>query len=248
MPLTVADTAYSIAAIRADETELFEDPYAKYFVAAGAHAEEGTRRYLGLPFFREGIRLRTRFIDDGVRDALRDGIDQVVILGAGFDARALRMKEIAGHANVFEIDVPEQMQRKREILESAGVAIPEWDVYVPFDFAQQPDFGSALLCELEARGFRTQHGAVFVWEGVIGYVDAATIDASLRFMARAGAPRSHVVFTFAEGTFAPQTAAQHVRELGFATCEERGLDEVWRRYLSTEPGPLAVSRVGICAT
>jgi methyltransferase (TIGR00027 family) len=247
MSLTVADTAYSIAAIRADETELFEDPYAKYFVAAGAHAEEGTRRYLALPFFREGIRLRTRFIDDGVRAALRDGIDQIVILGAGFDSRALRMKEIAEHARVFEIDLPEQMQRKREILERAGVAIPEWDVYVPFDFAK-PDFESALPRDLEAHGFRMQHGAVFVWEGVIGYIDAAAIDASLRFMARAGAPRSRVVFTFAEGTFAPQTAAQHVRELGFATCEEHGLDEVWRRFLSTEPGPLGVSRVGICAT
>ena len=41
MTLTVADTAYSIAAARADEHELFEDPYAKHFVAAGAHAEEG---------------------------------------------------------------------------------------------------------------------------------------------------------------------------------------------------------------
>ncbi|HEY2370443.1 MAG TPA: hypothetical protein VGH87_28800 [Polyangiaceae bacterium] len=51
MTLTVADTAYSIAAIRADEHELFEDPYAKHFAASGAHAEEGTRRYLSLPFF-----------------------------------------------------------------------------------------------------------------------------------------------------------------------------------------------------
>ena len=100
--LTVADTAYSIAAVRADERELFDDPYAKHFVAAGAHADEGTRRYLALPFFRDGIRLRTRYIDDAVREAARDGFDQFVLLGAGFDARALRMPELAG-ARVFEI-------------------------------------------------------------------------------------------------------------------------------------------------
>ena len=38
-------------------------------VAAGVHAEEGTRRYLALPFFRDGIRLRTRYIDDAAIDA-----------------------------------------------------------------------------------------------------------------------------------------------------------------------------------
>lgn len=42
--------------------------------AAGAHAEEGTKRYLDLPFFRDGIRLRTRFIDDALSNALADGM------------------------------------------------------------------------------------------------------------------------------------------------------------------------------
>src|ERR1700733_13949251 len=68
--LTVADTAFATAAVRAEEAlrppdeRLFEDPYAGLFWAAGSHAEEGTQRFLSLPFFRDGIRLRTRFIDD----------------------------------------------------------------------------------------------------------------------------------------------------------------------------------------
>src|SRR4249920_3628137 len=93
---TVADTAFSIALVRAEEgnrpdgEQLFADPYASAFAAAGAHVAEGTQRFLDLPFFRDGVRLRTRFLDDSVRDGLAAGLDQVVLLGAGFDARGLR--------------------------------------------------------------------------------------------------------------------------------------------------------------
>ena len=98
--LTAADTAFSIAAVRAEEASrphaerLFDDPYAALFRTAGAHAEEGTQRFLKLPFFRDGIRIRTRFIDDVVVAELAAGVDQIVVLGAGFDMRALRIHRL----------------------------------------------------------------------------------------------------------------------------------------------------------
>src|SRR5262245_13862369 len=91
--VTVADTAFSIAAVRSQERDLpsdeqlFEDPYAALFVARGAHAAEATQRFLDLPVFREGIRLRTRYIDEAVRAGIAAGLRQLVLLGAGFDAR-----------------------------------------------------------------------------------------------------------------------------------------------------------------
>src|SRR5215207_2433077 len=54
---TVADTAFSIAVVRAEEgsrpdrERLFTDPYASVFAAAGAHVAESTQRFLDLPFF-----------------------------------------------------------------------------------------------------------------------------------------------------------------------------------------------------
>ena len=48
---------------------------------------------------------RTRYIDDALCKALQAGIDQVVILGVGFDARAYRTPGI-DHAHVFELDLP----------------------------------------------------------------------------------------------------------------------------------------------
>ncbi|MGZ5971032.1 MAG: class I SAM-dependent methyltransferase, partial [Polyangiales bacterium] len=91
--VTVADTAFSIAVIRAEEgarpegERLFADPFAALFQPRDADVIEATQRYLDLPFFREGIRLRTRFIDDAVRAHVAEGAQQVVILGTGFDTR-----------------------------------------------------------------------------------------------------------------------------------------------------------------
>lgn len=250
---TVADTAFSIAVVRAEEgalpasERLFVDPYASMFAAAGAHATESTQRFLDLPFFREGIRLRTRFIDDCVREGLAAGLAQVVLLGAGFDARGLRIAEVGARgAKVFEVDTPEQMQRKRRALAESGVKLPAHVVYVPFD-VDTTDFDGELTGALDMAGFRSGAGAIFVWEGVIGYIDDAAIDQSLRFMAHAGGPGSRVAFTFADETVTgTENMTARTRRCGFASCEEVSGDALWRRYLSGEPHPNAwVMKVGL---
>lgn len=250
---TVADTAFSIAVVRAEEgsrprgEQLFVDPYAQAFVAAGVHAAESTQRFLDLPFFRDGVRLRTRFLDDCVREGLAAGLDQLVLLGAGFDARGLRMSEIVSRgARVFEVDTPFQMDRKRSALASAGVELPAHVVYVPFDF-DTTDLASELGDALEMAGFEPGAGAMFVWEGVIGYIDDAAIDRTLRFMAGVGGPRSRVGFTFAdEAHLGQEPMSARTRRCGFASCEALAGDALWRRYLPGEPPPTAwVMKVGL---
>jgi methyltransferase (TIGR00027 family) len=176
---------------------------------------------------------------DEVREGLAAGLSQLVLLGAGFDARGLRMREIAERElPVFEIDTAEQLRRKRRALAGGGVALPSRIAHVDYDY-NADDLETDVVAALEARGFRRGAGAVFVWEGVIGYVDQVAIDRSLRFMADAGGPGSRVVFTFAEGTFDPETAAERTGRLGFRSCEAIGGDALWRRYLSGEPHPSA---------
>jgi methyltransferase (TIGR00027 family) len=251
--LTASDTAYAIAAVRAEEADLpvaerlFDDPFARLFHAAGAHAADGTARFLALPCFREGVRLRTRFIDDFVRNGLAEACDQIVILGAGFDARGLRIAEIAVRgAAVYEVDLAAVLEKKRAILAAAKVAMPPFVAHVACDFAD--DFEATLARDLEERGFRRGRGALFVWEGVIGYIDALAIDRSLRFMADAGGPGARVVFTFGMWSFEPETVAERTRRAGFTTCEDLGTDDVWRRYLSSEPPPQAfAARIGMAS-
>jgi methyltransferase (TIGR00027 family) len=242
---SVADTAFVVAVVRAEEGEkpegerLFEDPYAAIFAAEGAHAAEPTQRMLDLPFLRDGVRLRTRFIDDVVREGIATGLRQLVLLGAGFDARALRMREISeAGVRVYEIDIPAQLERKQRALAKAGVRVPSHVTYVPVDF-HTDDLESELTAALEARGFRRGAGALFVWEGVIGYIDDAAIDRSLRFMATAGGAGTRLALTYGPNSFEPDTAADRMRRYGFRTCEELGGDELWRRYLHSHPHPHA---------
>jgi methyltransferase (TIGR00027 family) len=253
---TVADTAFSIAVVRAEEgsrpegERLFTDPYASAFAAAGVHAAESTQRFLDLPFFRDGVRLRTRFLDDYVRQGLAAGLDQVVLLGAGFDMRGLRMPEIqARRATVFEVDTPYQLDRKRRALAAAGVKLPARIVHVPFEF-ETSELEGELEGALEVTGFRPRGGAMFVWEGVIGYIDDAAIDRSLRFMASVGGPRSRVALTFAdESHLGVESMAVRAKRCGFASFEAVAGDEQWRRYLPGEPPPTAwVTKVGLAAS
>ena len=252
MSASVADTAYSIAVVRAEETErpegerLFSDPYAHHFAGAGAHAAEATQRYLDLPFFRDGIRLRTRYIDDAVREGLASGLTQLVLLGAGFDARGHRMPEVVERCvKVFEVDVPSQLERKRAVLDAAGIPLPEHVTYVPFDFAND-DIEAPLTEALVAKGFRKGAGAMFVWEGVIGYITSEMIDASLAFMAHSGGPATRVVFTFSDIVFDPRPALERIRGAGFTRFEEHDFDAIWRRYLPGAPPMLAsYSKMGV---
>ena len=56
----------------------------------------------GLP--NDFVVLRVRYLDDVLDRAFADGIDQIVLLGAGFDTTSLRHQR-AG-ATFFEVDVP----------------------------------------------------------------------------------------------------------------------------------------------
>jgi methyltransferase (TIGR00027 family) len=243
--LTSADTAYAIAHMRAEEgrrpvaERLFEDPYAGLFADSGSHAMEGTRRFLALPFFLDGVRLRTRAYDDFVREGLAAGVTQIVLLGAGFDARGLRLPEIPAHgARVYEVDFPDQLANKRRVLAAGGVALPPWVVHVGCDLAA-PGFEERLAAALEAAGFRLGGGARVIMEGVAAYIDRATLDRSLGFVVRACGRGSTVGLEFAEGVFDKGPANARLHGLGFTRWEEVGFDALWRRYLPGEPHPNA---------
>ena len=146
--MKITDTAAIIARARAaegdlpPETRLFVDPFAHLFAG---DLDESAEAFGSVPFLRDQVRIRTRFIDDFVRRGVADGLRQIVILGAGFDCRALRLDEIvATRSKVYEVDFDEQLATKRAILEAGGVAIPDHLRFVACDLVAD-DFESSLL-------------------------------------------------------------------------------------------------------
>jgi len=103
----VSDTARWVAMYRALESErpdaLFRDPYARRL--AGAQGEEILRT---LPKARDmawPMIVRTAVMDEIIGRAVRDGVDTVINLAAGLDARAYRMP-LPATLRWFDVDFP----------------------------------------------------------------------------------------------------------------------------------------------
>lgn len=110
-------TAAGIAIVRAIESEkpagkrICYDPCARQFVSAGLFYFVKFFAVLGYadrrgPGVWEFLAARDRYIDDHLETCLGEGLAQLVILGAGYDARAYRFEALKTGVKVFEVDHP----------------------------------------------------------------------------------------------------------------------------------------------
>ena len=81
--------------------------------------DEAVRRARGRAFH---VIIRTCFYDDFLQAAAAAGIRQVVLIGAGLDARAFRLGWPSG-MTIFEVDLPGVLAAKQRVLDSLS-AVP----------------------------------------------------------------------------------------------------------------------------
>ena len=116
------------------------------------------------------VNIRTRYVDQWLEDAVKAGAKQVVILGAGFDSRAYRLRQMLKDTRVFEVDFgPTQEYKRRRIAEVAGPA-PSNLTYVAVDFTKQK-----ASTELKRKGYKSDQQTFFLWEGVSMYLTEANV-------------------------------------------------------------------------
>src|SRR5215204_3821189 len=112
----------------------------------------------------EFITARERYIDDFLKACLNEGLDQVVILGAGFDTRAYRIAGIET-TRVFEIDHPATQQIKQDRLQKVIDPLPDHVTFIPVDFDTD-----TLAERLLASSYNEQGKTLFIWQGVTMYL------------------------------------------------------------------------------
>jgi methyltransferase (TIGR00027 family) len=174
-----------VALIRADLVRPHTpggDPDAQRVLCAGMTAGPGER-------WRDEVTERTRFFDGHLLAAISAGIRQVVVVGAGYDDRALRFR--APEVRFFEIDHPltqaDKMRRVRAMrTDTDGL------VFVPADFGLD-DIADLLA----AHGHDDAAPSLFICEGVLVYLDQATISALLRALRSRAAAGSTLVVSLA---------------------------------------------------
>lgn len=155
------------------------DPFAKHLLpaplglAVGAFSSWVEAAPLGAlePLLSLGmvrhVELRTLAIDRALELFLSSAMNpQVLLLGAGADARAYRLPELAD-VPVFEVDHPStQVEKRRRVAANpTHFAAPAKLTYVPVDF-ERDSLRDALL---EA-GFDRTKATFVIWEGVTMYL------------------------------------------------------------------------------
>jgi methyltransferase (TIGR00027 family) len=196
-------TAQGIAILRAIESakpereRLFYDPYARQFVdpwlarltAFFVRTGYAERRGPGVLGY---LLARTRFMDDYLLACAQNGIEQLVILGAGYDARPYRFAdELRAKVRVFEVDHPATQAVKMTRLRTILGALPEHVAFIAIDFDREE-----LGARLTGGGYDERRKTAFIWEGVTMYLTPAAVDGTLAFIARHSGAGSSVVFDY----------------------------------------------------
>ena len=199
--------------------------------------------------------VRAKFCEDRVEQSTAEGIQQYVIIGAGYDSFAMRRTDLANKLTVFELDQTATQQEKRLRMKESGIPEPENVRFISADLNKEDIFEV-----LVQSGFDTSKPAIFSWFGVTYYLPLNTVKKTLRKVAEKAAPGSELLFDYlTELSCTPekwrknQTKLAHsvaakgeplitgldpdqiepfVRECGFIEVENPQISEIERRYFS----------------
>ena len=199
-------TAMFVAGIRLEESQKPEgericyDPYAVYFIgpeilewtAQNPDKVKATREQYDriLPGSYNSLVARVRFFDDFVGSSLAKGLEQLVILGAGYDTRAYRMEELK-KIKVFEVDHPGTQEVKIEMIKRIFGRLSDHIVYVPVDLTTD-DLGLKLL----EMGYDKSKKTLFLMEGLLYYLSPSAVDKILSFEAMNAGKGSSILFDY----------------------------------------------------
>jgi len=181
LPLSVlGSTAVSVAACRAVESvridAWFHDELARYVVTTVGLPPTLTRRLV------EWVAVRTRFLDELVKKAVADGVRQVVIVGAGLDARAYRL-DLPRDVTVFEVDHADVLSMKQRLLDDIELFSTCRRLVVMADLVD--DDWLALLTDT---GWSADRATLWVVEGLLVYLTHDERTRLLKRLAAASAP------------------------------------------------------------
>lgn len=220
---------------RPPHLRLFEDPYASCFLgprlrfgsrlAAFPAGERWLYRYMQrrIPGALASGLARTRYIDDLLLNRIQRGVRQVVILGAGFDTRAHRLRALDG-IPVLEVDHPNTAARKKALLKNASAHLSSTLSYLSVDFNRQN------LRELLSDR-QIGQPTVFLWEGVTNYLEAPAI-ADVMTMIGTLPAGSSLIFTYVDRDVLDHPAGWYGAERLLADLHDVG--EKWTFGIAPE--------------
>ncbi|HEY2822323.1 MAG TPA: class I SAM-dependent methyltransferase [Candidatus Acidoferrum sp.] len=262
-------TAQRVALRRAahqlfDTPKVLEDPLAVRIVgreAAASISSLADRLSPTARYMRAFMAARARFAEDELALAVRRGVTQFVVLGAGLDTFAYRNP--FANLRVFEVDHPATQEWKRQRLAAENIAIPVSVTYAAVDFNTQ-----TLADGLQAANFQADKPAFFSWLGVTMYLEPQTVLDTLRLV-HTMSPENGIVFDYTvprhllntvgklildaimnrvaaagepfRGFFVPTELAADLSQIGYRHTEDLDSAAINARYFANRTDKLKVA-------
>jgi methyltransferase (TIGR00027 family) len=214
---TASRTALATSLMRAahtrlDPNPLIDDPWGDRLVP------ESVRESLGSPGSildqsmlqsrsYPNVITRTRYAEDALKTAIEAGVEQYVLIGAGFDSFALRRPPFSAALQIFEIDFPATQFLKLERIAACGVTLPDSVHFIAADLSQE-----SVAAALARSPFDAAKLTFFSWLGVTMYLTRDANIATLRSLASCSPAGSTVVFTYLDERLF-QAQSESFREL-----------------------------------
>jgi methyltransferase (TIGR00027 family) len=161
-------------------------------------------RPAGIGPLRASLVARTRFVDEQVLEAISAGISQVVVVGAGYDDRALRFRSRG--VRFFELDHPGTQADKAARLRALGARPDSGGPTLAAADFRSDDVAAALAVS----GHDAGRPSLFVCEGLLVYLDQPTcvrLLGALRERAAAGSRLAASLSVHRDGLDSQRVAA-----------------------------------------
>ncbi len=248
---------------RDGEPKIFSDPYAIRLTSRRWQVIIGNR-FLHWLFTRDflygwirpvvgDVVARARYAEEQLELAIREGVSQYVLLGAGLDSFALRRPKWADSVTMFEIDHPATQQLKKRRIAEIRIPLPKNHFFLPVDFHQE-----SLADALAKSCFSAEVPAFFSWLGTVVYIEKSAVLKTFADIASCAAKGSKIVFNYCDPEpFEGKTASvafsrlmkaarrrgepmitgfhheelrRDLQSLGFQVAEKLSPEDIRRRY------------------
>ena len=152
---------------------------------------------------------RARYAEDALKKAIKKGVKQYVILGAGMDTFAFRQPEMMKHLEVFEVDHPATQKFKLHRLAELGWKHPAKLHFIPIDFTKE----SLMTALTNSSSYDPKVKTFFNWLCVTYFLTRDEVLTTLRSITKIAPANSTIVFDYLDtDAFIPEKSSPQMQK------------------------------------
>lgn len=150
---------------------------------------------------------RASYAEDFLKEQIKQGLKQYIILGAGMDTFAFRYPEMLEKLQLFELDHPAtqnfKLRRVKEL---------KWEIHPQVHFTSMDLTRESLVSALKNTSYDSTALSLFSWLGVTYYLSYDSVIFILKSIADISPPGSIVIFDYLDvDAFDSEKAAPRVK-------------------------------------